>query len=147
MARAIAERAVEIRGWTGVEIRSAGVSAYPGALASEGARLATADEGLSLDDHRSSSLDEEVVQWADMILTMTAHQMEAVARLGGEGKASLLAAFAAKSGEVPDRGVPDPFGGDAQTYRDSFRMIADLVETTVERAGGEWSRSREGADS
>ena len=147
MAHAIAQRAVEIRGWNGVEIRSAGVSAYPGVLASEGARIVAADEGLSLEEHRSSSLDEEVVQWADLILTMTDQQMEAVARLGGEGKASMLAAFAAKSGEVPDRGVPDPFGGDAQTYRESFRMIADLVETTLERVGRELSNTYEGADS
>ena len=147
MAHAIAQRAVEIRGWNDAEIRSAGVSAYPGGVASEGARLAAADEGLSLEEHRSSSLDEEVVQWADLILTMTAHQLEAVARLGGEGKASMLTAFATRSGEVPDRGVPDPFGGDAQIYGESFRMIADLVETTLERVGRESSNRYEGADS
>lgn len=146
MAQAIAQNAAESRGWSRVEVRSAGVAAYPGALASEGARQVIADEGLSLEGHRSRSLESEVIQWADLILTMSAHHVEAVARLGGEDKASMLATFAAES-EEGQGGVPDPFGGDTETYRESFRMIADLIEATLERVGREWDSPMEGADS
>ena len=147
MAQAIAQNSAESRGWHRVEVRSAGVGAYPGALASDGALQVTADEGLSLEGHRSSSLESEVIQWADLILTMSAHHVEAVARLGGEDKASMLATFAAESKEGQDGGVPDPFGGDTETYRESFRMIADLIEATLERVGREWDSPIKGADS
>lgn len=147
MAQEIAQRAVKVRGWDRVEIRSAGVSAYPGVLASEEARSAAAKAGLSLEEHRSSLLKAELVTWADLILTMGTHHLEVVARLGGKSKASMLTAFATKSEEDQEPEVPDPFGGDAQTYIESFRTIADLVETTLERVGREWGDPNEGADS
>ena len=59
MAQAIARRSVERRGWDGVEIRSAGVSALPGGRVSEWARVAADLGGLSLEGHRSTPLDTE----------------------------------------------------------------------------------------
>ena len=145
MAQEIAQRAVKVRGWDRVEIRSAGVSAYPGVLACEEARSAAAKAGLSLEEHRSSLLKAELVTWADLILTMGAHHLEVVEGLGGKGKASMLTAFARKSEEGREREVQDPFGGDAHTYIESFHTIADLVETSLERVGHEWDNRKEGA--
>jgi len=147
MAQAIAQRAVEVRGWDCVEIRSAGVSAYPGALASEEARSVAVKAGLSLEEHRSSLLEAELVKWADLILTMSTHHLEVVERLGGKSKASMLTAFATKLEEDQEPEVPDPFGGDAEVYIESFRTIADLIETTLERVGREWGDPNGGEDS
>lgn len=145
MAQVIAQRGVKVRGWNRIEIQSAGVSAYPGTLASEEARSAAEKAGLNLEEHRSSLLEDELVTWADLILTMGTHHLEVVEGLGGKGKASMLTAFARKSEKGQDRDVQDPFGGDAHTYRESFRTIADLVETSLERVGHEWGNRKEGA--
>ena len=63
LAQAIAERSLGRWGWDRVEIRSAGVSASPGGEASEGARVAAESSGLSLEGHRATPLDTELVAW------------------------------------------------------------------------------------
>ena len=133
MAHVLAERALARMGWTGAQVRSAGIAAMPGSTASDGAIQAAAEEDLDLEGHRSAVLDEELVQWADLILTMGAHHLRAVEELGGRGKTAMLSAFAEGREDGLGWGVPDPFAGDLDVYRDSFRALEELVETTVAR--------------
>ena len=133
MAHVLAERSLARAGWDDATVRSAGVSAMSGSTASEGAIEAAAENGLDLEGHRSSSLSEETVQWADLILTMGAHHLMAVEALGGGGKTAMLSAFAAGREDGRGWGVPDPFAGDLEAYRDSFRVLEELVETAVAR--------------
>ena len=70
MAQVIARRSVERRGWDGVEIRSAGVSAYRGGEASEGARVVAEWGELSLAEHMTTPLDpesERLARRADLV--------------------------------------------------------------------------------
>lgn len=133
MAQAIAERMFECLAWNDAETRSAGVSAFPGGTASEGAIQAAAEQGLDLQGHRSSPLSEELVEWADVVLTMGAHHLAAVEAHGGHGKATMLSAFAEGLEAGRGWGVPDPFAGDIDAYRDSFRILEELVEAAVAR--------------
>jgi len=135
MAHVLAERSLASAGWDGVNVRSAGVSAMPGSAASEGAIQAAAENGLDLEGHRSSSVTEDTVQWADLILTMGAHHLMAVEALGGGGKTAMLSAFAEGREDGRGWGVPDPFAGDLEVYRDSFRVLEELVETAVAKLG------------
>ena len=133
MAQAIGERSVKRRGWDGVEIRSAGVSALSGDEASEGARVAAEWDGLSLEGHRSTPLDAELVDWASLILTMGPHHADAAEALGGGGKVWMLSAFS-EGGEHPrGPGVPDPFGGDARAYGECLDTLEAFVEAALER--------------
>ncbi len=138
MARVIAERTLERSGWDAAEIRSAGVSAASGSMASDGAIQAAADHGLDLDDHRSSPLSEELVEWADLILTMGVHHLLAVEDKGGRGKTAMLSAFAEGRESVEGWGIPDPFAGDLEVYRESFRVLEELVEASVARLDGDY---------
>ena len=133
MARVIAERTLERSGWDAAEIRSAGVSAVSGSMASDGAIHAAADHGLDLDGHRSSPLSEELVEWADLILTMGVHHLLAVENKGGRGKTAMLSAFAEGRESGESWGVPDPFAGDIEVYRENFRVLEELVEASVAR--------------
>ena len=135
MAQVIAERAVGQRGWEGVEIRSAGVSAGLGGGASEGARGATEWHGLDLEEHRSAPLDADLVAWASLILTMGPQHADAAEALGGGGKVWMLTAF---SGGADEEGVPDPFGGDAEAYRECFEALEGLVAAALERVDAEF---------
>lgn len=138
MAQAIAEASVMRRRWDGVEIRSAGVSAGPGGRASEGARGAAEAGGLSLEGHRSTPLDTELVAWADLVLTMGDHHADRAEALGGHGKVWMLSAFS-NGGEDPrGPGVPDPFGGDTQDYRECLEAIEGLVEAALGRIDAEF---------
>ena len=138
MAQAIAERAVGRRGWDGVEIRSAGVSAAPGDGVSEGARAAAESHGLSLEGHRSTPLDTDLVAWASLILTMAPQHADAAEALGGGGKVWMLSAFSDGGDDTRGPGVPDPFGGDAQGYRECLEALEGMVEATLGRVHAEF---------
>ena len=133
LAEALARRALSERGWSHVEVSSAGVSTLQGTPASDGALRAALEEGLDLSEHRSALLTAERVEEADLVLGMTPSHVLSVDALGGEGKSALLGAFAAgeEGGEGPD--VPDPFGGDAKRYRETVETLKRMVERTLSR--------------
>lgn len=62
----------------GHDVRSAGVAAEPGVKASRGAVAALKKKELSLDAHRAQMLSSELVEWADLILTMTSRHKDTV---------------------------------------------------------------------
>ena len=138
MAQAIARRSVERRGWDGVEIRSAGVSALLGGEASEGARVAAEWGGLSLAGHRTTPLDTELVAWASLVLTMGPHHADTAEALGGHGKVWVLTAFSGGGGDTRGPGVPDPFGGAAQDYVECLHALEGLVEGALGRVDAEF---------
>ncbi len=83
MAEVIARsRAAEL-GWDHVEVRSAGIAAFPGAPASVGAVRAASKHGLDLSDHASAPLTAEAAREADLILTMSPTHLMRVIELGG----------------------------------------------------------------
>ena len=133
LAQAIARRSVERRGWDGVEIRSAGVSAYAGGEASDGARVAAEWGGLSLAGHMTTPLDPELVAWANLILTMGPDHADSAEALGGHAKVWMLTAFSDGGEDTRGPGVPDPFGGDAEDYLECFHALEDLVEAALGR--------------
>ncbi len=134
MAGVIARRMLEEWGWSNVEVRSAGVATVNGGPASEGAERAAARHGLDLSGHRSSVLTPVHLEWADLVLTMSAGHLAKVHEAGGGAKAALLSVFAA--GEDPSRpasSVPDPFGGSDADYEATFNLLEELVEQALHR--------------
>ena len=134
LAEAIARRGVARRGWTHVDVRSAGVATVSGGPASEGAERAARRHGLNLAGHRSSVLGAEHLAWADLVLAMSPGHLARIADAGGVGKAALLTAFA--SGGGPSAGasaVPDPFGGSDADYEATFNLLEELVEQALDR--------------
>jgi protein-tyrosine phosphatase len=80
MAAALFQRILQERGLERqVEIRSAGIAAEPGAPASRFAQEALREVNVSLANHKASRVNDELVRWADLILTMTRRHKEAVA--------------------------------------------------------------------
>ena len=114
----------------GMEVRSAGVGAFPGSPPSEGAVRAAARHGLDLSGHRATLLTRREVEWADLILTMSAPHLMRVSELGGGGRATLLAAFA-EGGEAG--AVPDPIGGSDAQYESTYRRLEELVGKALVR--------------
>src|SRR2546422_901671 len=90
LAAALLERALVERGIQGIAVASAGTGAWDGAPVSEGAYLVGLERGLDLSSHRARLLTRELVDGADLILTMARHHRARVDELGGEGHASVL---------------------------------------------------------
>jgi protein-tyrosine-phosphatase len=120
-----------------LDLRSAGTSTIPGLPASEGALGAARRHGLSLDSHSSTALSEELIQWADFILTMGPGHLIRVLEMGGNGKTALLGAFAAGTDDVVEPAVPDPYGGDDDTYERTFQTLEGMVRGAIARLAKE----------
>ncbi|HEX4575107.1 MAG TPA: hypothetical protein VH158_08245 [Gemmatimonadales bacterium] len=133
LQRALAERAIDA-----IDVASAGTGAWDGAPASEGAYLVGLERGLDLSGHRARLLTRELVEGADLILTMARHHRARVDELGGEGCVFVLGEYAGREGD--DAEVSDPFGGGLDVYRDTCGELEALLHTAVERIVKEFAR-------
>lgn len=136
LAEALLERALKERGMEEVAVTSAGTGAWDGAPASEGAYLVGLERGLDLSGHRARLLTRELVEQADLILTMARHHRARVDELGGEGRVFVLGEYAGKGGDE----VSDPFGGDLGVYRDTCQELEALAAAVAERLAAESKR-------
>jgi protein-tyrosine phosphatase len=132
LAEAIARAELQQRGWQHVQVRSAGITAREGDVASEHAVTVARGRGISLDEHRSRTLTPELVDWADLVLGMSPSHLHSVHHLGGGGKVSLLGDFAAGA-EGRGHPVSDPYGGDAEMYQATLNELEELVGASLER--------------
>ena len=85
--------------------------------------------GGSLETHRSRRVTFDLVRRADCIFAMTADHLEALLEAVPEveSQAFLL---------DPQGGdVPDPFGSDQQTYRDTAAMIEKMLKERLDQLG------------
>ena len=134
MAEVVARRMLARRGWSNVDVRSAGVATVDGGPASDGAQRAARRHGLDLSGHRSAALSPEHLTWADLVLVMSSGHLARVTDAGAAGKAALLAAFAAAGDSTgPALAVPDPFGGSDADYEATFTLLEELVEQALHR--------------
>lgn len=130
MAEGLAKKIAREKGWAG-EIWSAGVAAWPGAPATDEAVRAAAEWEVDLTGHRARLLDAELVDKADLILTMTQdhkrHILERFPRAAG--KVFTLAEYAA-----PGEGdIPDPIGHPLEAYRACAARLKELIEKALDR--------------
>jgi len=132
MAEAIARDRARTLGWSGFEVRSAGISAAPGAPPSEGAVRAAARRGIDLGGHTATLLGEEQVVWADLILVMAPSHLMWLIDAGGGENAALLTSFAG-GGEDNTDSIPDPIGGPDEEYEATYRMLDELIGRVMER--------------
>jgi len=131
LAAALLQRALTERGIEGMDVSSAGTGAWDGAPVSEGAYLVGLERGLDLSAHRARLLTRELIEQADLVLTMARHHRARVDELGGEGRVFVLGEYAGREGDEAE--VSDPFGGDLEVYRDTCVELEALIEAAVER--------------
>lgn len=133
MAEVIARRRAAELGYDRVEVRSAGVGAFPGSPASGGALRAAEEHGLDLSGHRSTLLDGPLAAQADLILTMSPGHLMRVVELGAGDHAALLTSYAGGDDERAGFGIPDPIGGPDEEYLETFRVLDELIGRALER--------------
>jgi protein-tyrosine-phosphatase len=114
-----------------VEIRSAGIMAGTGLPATAEAIQVMAEYGIDLSRHRSRILNQKLLQWADLVLTMTeSHRKQVLNQfMVRPHKIYTLAEFS--GAERVD--VVDPFGSGIAAYRQSARQLQLLIQPILER--------------
>lgn len=133
MGAAYLQAALNRRG-SPLQVESAGLHAVAGAPAAMEARRVVAEDGLSLERHRSRPVEEDLVRSADLVLAMTRSQLAELQRRFPEirGRVGLWRQWAAgRTLEDPD--VPDPFGGTLEEYRTIARQLREEADAIARR--------------
>jgi protein-tyrosine-phosphatase len=134
MAEVIARRRIAELGLEHVDVQSAGVAAFGGAPASDGAVRVVAAHGLDLSRHRARQLSAQEAAGADLILTMTAEHLMRVIELGAGERAALLTSYAGGHPDgFPASSIPDPVGGPDEEYEETFQLLEDTIGRALER--------------
>lgn len=126
----MAEAIVKSKNVGGVEAKSAGLFAVNGSDASQYAKQVLEESGIS-QEHHSTMLTETEVEWATVILAMTAsHKAAIISRFPGAAeKTYTLKEFC---GECEDLDVTDPFGGNLDTYRNTFQELNRFIDVALD---------------
>jgi protein-tyrosine phosphatase len=95
----------------GVMVLSAGTSASAGGRAAEEAVAAMKERGLDLSAHETQPLDERLVTFADVILTMTRNHRDAIVSCYPQAASRTFVLSRGRSD------VSDPIGGPQELYR------------------------------
>lgn len=114
-----------------LEVRSAGLYAGNGFAASPEAVEVMAEMGIDISRHRSQRLSGELLQWADLIITMTdSHQQQILTQYGVSAeKLHTLAEFT-----QPEQGdIVDPFGAGMEAYRCSARQLRNMINDMLKK--------------
>jgi len=135
LAEALLRREVAARRLDGITVSSAGTGAWDGAPASEGAYLIGLENDLDLSAHRARLLTRDLLGQADLVLTMSRHHRARVQELNPAARAFLLAEYAGRTGGADE--VPDPFGGDLETYRQTYADLDELIHVAAGRLTAE----------
>ena len=114
-------------------VASAGAFASEGSSASAGSLEVARENGLDLETFASRRLTADEVDASDLILVMEPGHRSAVLGLSPQAdlKTQLLGELAGEQGW--DGAVPDPFGGNLESYRQTFRRIEELVRSGLDR--------------
>ena len=135
LAEAVAHAEIRRRGWSQVDVRSAGVAVAPSGAASAQAVAVAAEAGLDLSGHRATPLSEGELARADLILAMSPSHLSELERWGVGDKAALITAFAQGRDDAVGSGggVADPVGGDVAEYRHTLEELQGLVKRALDR--------------
>ncbi|WP_338752006.1 low molecular weight protein arginine phosphatase [Bacillus sp. FJAT-52991] len=111
------------------KVKSAGIFAADGSLASEQARRVLEEGNIPI-DHISQSISKELVHWADIILTMTASHEHMLVSQFPESTAKTYVFKRYVTGNLAD--VQDPFGGSLEDYRGTYNELEQLIDQFIE---------------
>ncbi len=125
MAEAIARKIASDRN-IGIQFQSAGVAAWDGGVMSDHAEEILRQYGIDGSGHRAQLINEQLVKWADIVLTMTEHHRQAVLEQFPDQQSKIYNLATYLYNRVEN--VLDPYGGSIQIYENCAKSLAAMIE-------------------
>ena len=126
-----------LKGKADFEVLTAGTGTIKGMPATIEAIQVMSEQNIDVSAHRSSSLSDELINQADLILVMEqAHKENILNRVfGAQTKVHLLTEFGRIKEEdrLVDPDIPDPIGKSLDFYRKVFNIIQEGILRTVKK--------------
>jgi len=115
---------------TGITVKSAGTLNMDHHEASDKAIQVMNEQGLDLISHRSKHIDQDLIDWSDMILVMEEEHREYILDqfTHAHNKVEMLTELAGEKGDIPD-----PIGQGIKTYRQCAGQLTSLLRTISEK--------------
>jgi protein-tyrosine-phosphatase len=113
-----------------LEVRSAGIAAFDGSPAAANVQTLLVEKGIQ-PHHTSQTITPELIEWADLILTMTKNHKQVVHKNfpHSANKLHTLKEYVASGDPVTD--ISDPYGGSLDTYRRTMVELDGLLNQLV----------------
>ncbi|GAF65072.1 protein-tyrosine-phosphatase [Bacillus sp. TS-2] len=126
----MAEELLKAKAGERFEVQSAGIFASPGYPASEGTAQVLKNRNLDIQNHQARLLTEELLDWADYVLTMTEnHKSHILQQYSDEQeKIHSLSSFLGQAGEVVD-----PYGGPVEIYEMTAQQLDELLNQLIHK--------------
>nr|WP_017186954.1 low molecular weight protein arginine phosphatase [Alkalibacillus haloalkaliphilus] len=116
------------------DVQSAGMFAGYGQKANDNARQALENKGISC-HHTSQPVTRELLNWADLILTMTDGHKQSIKLeyTSFDDKLFTLKEFVDDEGDLD---IVDPIGLSVETYEHTLQEIEKYIDQMVEKQEG-----------
>ena len=115
-------------------VKSAGLYTTDGIKTSAGTRFALTQHQIEFDGE-STQITESLIDWADVILTMTDSHKEALVAFNPEqrDKVHTLKGYVYTSLTDKERQIQDPFGQDETVYLTTFDEINQAITELIKQ--------------
>lgn len=114
------------------EVKSAGVAAFDGSAASQHVTTLLEEKGIKT-MHQAQSVTEELLEWADVILTMTEGHLQLLKEQFPNKADHIYTLKAFVQPESNQYNISDPFGGSKEIYRMTMEEIDQLLDLLIQK--------------
>ncbi len=139
LAEPLFEDEVDRSSKPGVKFDTAGTFALQDSEPTDFAVKVMKKHGYNIERHRAKQVDEELIEWADLILTMESMHIDHIEAMfpSAEGKMYTLMEYAYPGEELESRDIPDPYDEDMDEYEECVAILKDITKKIVRRLEGE----------
>jgi protein-tyrosine-phosphatase len=131
MAAALFQQELARLGISGVTVDSAGLHARAGSGAHPRAQTAARELGIALDDHRSQTLTQEMVQQSAVILAMDFQNKAELLDLYPAARDKIVLLGAYGEGGMRHCEIADPFEADLEGTRACYRSLETCIRNVA----------------
>lgn len=113
-----------------IDVRSAGIASHNGSDASDQALMVMRERKVDGSRHRARLINQEIVDWSDLILCMTEDQLASLKKSfpDVQDKFYLLTEYCGGSGDIDD-----PSGKPTRAFEDCALQLDGLIGSVLER--------------